>query len=103
MQKITARIEGLRNDDKPSHVEFTSDDVFNYHQPDSIHTWDDLNEQTQMSFAEDYVLWNFARRYGDKRELRVEVDIIPDDGTEGQDRKSYTDDQDRKNYIAEKS
>ena len=40
-------------------------------------SWDGLGETEKRSLAEDYALWFFFRRYGDQRELRVEV-VLPE-------------------------
>lgn len=63
----------LENDDGEEVVEFQAAEVLAHHMPGSKHGWDDLSEQDQMSFAEDYALWAFKRKFGDHREYRVDI------------------------------
>lgn len=63
----------LENDDGEEVVEFRASAVLAHHMAGSKHGWNDLSEQDQMSFSEDYALWAFKRKFGDHGEYRVDV------------------------------
>ncbi len=65
----------LENDNGSEEIEFHASDVLAHHMPGSTHGWNDLSEQDQQSFAEDYALWAFKRKHGDHTEYRVDVEI----------------------------
>lgn len=73
---IQVTLELLEEDGGVETVEFHASDVLSYHMPNSTHGWDDLSEQDQTSFAEDYALWSAKRKFGDHREYRAEIAAI---------------------------
>lgn len=56
-------------------ISFTSRDVIEYHLSNSTYGWNDLSEQDQIDFSEDYALWKYARQFGNYRVFRIEVEF----------------------------
>ena len=69
----------ITNDDEEVTVEFNTDDVMNHHLPGGTSKWDDLCDDNQVAFSQDYGLFLYRKNTGDQGDVHhVEVYCEPD-------------------------